>query len=174
MHKAASDWVFKSFHEWRGDRTGLTILEIGSLNINGSVRDFLRPFSLEYVGIDVQDGPNVDVVASGHEYCHEGYFDVVVSCEVFEHTPLWKDIVSNAHRNLKWGGIFIATMAGEGRPPHSGVHGNAPFDWEHYANIGEWELRQALRKYFGKHETNYVGKDHHPDLRCWAIKEEPF
>jgi len=173
MHKAASDWVFKSFHDWRGDRTGLTILEIGALNINGSVRDFLRPFALEYVGIDVQDGPNVDVVASGHEYRHWNYFDVVVSCETFEHTPLWKEIVANAWRNLKFGGIFIATMAGEGRAPHSGVHGNAPYEWEHYANIGEWDLRHTLRQSFGRHETSYVGKDHHPDLRCWALKEEP-
>lgn len=170
MHKAASDFVFQSFHQWRGDRTGLNVLEIGALNINGSVRDFLRPFSSEYVGIDVQDGPNVDVVASGHEYCHAGYFDLVVSCEVFEHTPLWQDIVRNAHANLKEGGILIATMAGEGRAPHSGVHGNAPYEWEHYANIGEWQLGQLLRDTFARYETSYVGKDHHPDLRCWAIK----
>ena len=174
MHKAANDYVFKIFHEWRGDRTGLTILEIGSCNLNGSVRDFMRPFSLEYVGIDVQEGPYVDVVASGHEYCHEQYFDVVVSCEVFEHTPLWREIIDNAHRNLKYGGIFIATMAGEGRAPHSGVHGNAPYEWEHYANIGEWELRQITRKIFGDCETSYVGKDTHPDVRCWAVKKDPF
>lgn len=170
MHKAASDYVFEKFHNWRDERTSLTILEIGACNINGSVRDFLRPFSLEYVGIDIQDGPNVDVVASGNEYCHPGYFDVVVSCEVFEHTPLWIDIIRNAYANLKEGGIFIATMAGEGRPPHSGVHGNAPFEWEHYANIGEWQLAQVLRTLFSSYETSYVGKDHHPDLRCWAVK----
>jgi SAM-dependent methyltransferase len=169
MHKAASDWVFERFHHWRGDRDRFNILEIGALNINGSVRDFLSPFSNEYVGIDPQDGPNVDVVASGHEYCHPGYFDVVVSCEVFEHTPLWQAIISNAWANLKEGGLFVATMAGEGRPPHSGVHGNAPFEWEHYANIGEWQLRQTLRM-FKEFDTSYIGKDHHPDLRCWAVK----
>jgi len=170
VHKAASDYVFERFHDWRRERDGLKILEIGALNINGSVRDFMRPFSLEYVGIDVQDGPNVDVVASGHEYCHAGYFDVVVSCEVFEHTALWPDIIRNVHANLRDGGIFIATMAGEGRAPHSGVHGNAPYEWEWYANIGEWQLGQLLRGLFSTYETSYVGKNVHPDLRCWAIK----
>ena len=167
MHKEASDYVFKTFHEWRGDRTSLKILEVGSYNINGSVRDFLRPFSLEYVGIDPNDGPNVDVVASGEEYVHAGYFDVVVTTETFEHAPNWKTVVQKSYENLADGGVFIATMAGEGRPPHSALDEKPIRDWEHYANIGEWDLAKTLRDVgFTDIRTNKQGTD----LRCVAIK----
>jgi SAM-dependent methyltransferase len=166
MHREASDYVFEQFHVWRGDRKGLTILEIGSLNINGSVRDMLRPYSVEYVGIDPHDGPNVDVVANGQDYCHADFFDVVVACEVFEHTSDWKAIVQNAMKNLKDGGIFITTMAGEGRKPHSAIDENPIREWEHYSNIGEWELGQTMKGFFSQSQTNVLGHD----LRAWGIK----
>jgi hypothetical protein len=34
------------------------ILEVGSQNVNGTLRDFI-PFEGEYVGIDVNNGPGV-------------------------------------------------------------------------------------------------------------------
>ena len=171
MHQAAYDYVFKTFHELRKDRNDLHVLEVGSYNINGGVRRMITQFSERYHGIDPQEGPGVDEVIGGDKFVHPEGFDVVVSTEVFEHTPDWKKIVRNAHANLRQGGMFIATMAGEGRAPHSAVHGNAPYDWEHYANIGEWDLRQTLKDAgFSTYQTEYVGKDYHPDLRCWAIK----
>lgn len=167
MHKEASEYVFKAFHAWRGDRTGLKILEVGSYNINGSVRDFLSPFALEYVGIDPNPGPNVDLVASGEEYVRFGYFDVVVTTETFEHAPGWKTVVQKSYENLSVGGVFIATMAGEGRAPHSALDEKPIRDWEHYANIGEWDLGKTLRDVgFADIATD----KHGADLRCVAVK----
>lgn len=174
VHNAALDWVHQSFHNWRqyiGDRNDFDVLEIGSLNINGSPRGIIEPFSRSYYGIDMQDGPGVDKVMNAAEFIMPESFDVIVCCEVFEHTPQWKQIIDNCHTNLREGGIFIATMAGETRKPHSGVHGNAPYEWEHYANIGEWELAQKLRQLFEYHETSYVNPMVHGDLRCWAVKD---
>lgn len=165
MHPAAYDWTFQSFHNWRKDKNNLVVLEIGSLDINGSIKKIFEPFAASYIGIDPQAGPGVDVVISGTEYSNPGHFDVVVTCETFEHTPDWKAIIKQSYDNLKFDGIFIATMAGEGRPPHSAVDEKPIRDWEYYANVGEWDLRQSLKQ-FKTINTNY----RHNDLRCWALK----
>ena len=165
MHQAVTDWVFPAFHNWRDGRTHLKVLEIGSLDINGSVRSIFTPFAEKYIGIDTQAGPGVDIVASATEYLNPGYFDVVVCAEVFEHTPEWKKIINNSYVNLMDGGIFIATMAGEGRYPHSAMDEKPIREWEHYSNIGWWELNQALKAFKTK-EVNVLGTD----TRCHAIK----
>lgn len=165
MHQAVDEWVFTSFHNWRDGRTHLRVLEIGSLDINGSVRHIFKPFAEKYIGIDVQEGPGVDIVASATDYLSPGYFDVVVCAEVFEHTPEWKQIINNSYVNLMDGGIFIATMAGEGRHPHSAIDENPIREWEHYSNIGWWELQQALKAFKTK-EVNVLNTD----TRCSAVK----
>jgi len=167
MHAPAMDYVFQSFHTWRKDRTNLDILEIGSLDINGSVRPIFKPFQTNYFGIDMQEGPGVDLVIDAVAFRNEGDYDVVVCAEVFEHTPDWKKIITNTYINLRPGGLFVATMAGEGRPPHSAIDENPIRDWEHYANIGWWELNQTLKNIgFQQVSVNVLGWD----TRCSAVK----
>jgi SAM-dependent methyltransferase len=165
MHHEVKDYVFHAFHNWLRGRQGVSVLEVGSLDINGSVREIIQPFAGSYLGIDMQKGPGVDLVADGASYELPEAYDVVVTAETFEHTPVWKDIINKSYINLKPDGIFIATMAGEGRPPHSAIDENPIRDWEHYANIGAWELKQALKK-FKVSDVNVLKTD----LRCFAIK----
>lgn len=167
MHLEVSEYVFKTFHDWhRPVHYDLKVLEIGACNINGSVRNIIQPFAGEYVGIDMQAGPDVDLVADGSTYWKPDYFDLVVCCEVFEHTDNWKNIIKQSYINLKNSGMFLATMAGEGRPFHSGVDGMKLRDGEHYANIGAVELNNSLWMFSKGREVNISGVD----LRCWAIK----
>ena len=173
MHTAASNYVYEEFHLWREkysdlseNCSNLNILEIGSLDINGSVRDFLEPFAGQYIGIDAQKGKGVDLVVDGATYSKPNHYDVIVCCEVFEHTPDWKQIIKLSMGNLVDGGIFITTMAGEGRPPHSAIDTGEIREWEHYANIGEWELNQVMKGFFVKSATNVSGQD----LRAWGVK----
>jgi SAM-dependent methyltransferase len=167
MHDSAKEYVYRSFHGWRNSRTNLDILEIGSLDINGSVRPIFEPFQTNYFGIDMQKGPGVDLVADAAHFVNEEDYDVVVCAEVFEHTPDWKKIIANSYTNLRSGGLFIATMAGEGRPPHSAIDENPIRDWEHYSNIGAWELNQTLRQVgFKTASVNVQGWD----TRCSAAK----
>jgi len=167
MHQAVDEWVFTSFHNWRDSRTHLRVLEIGSLDINGSVRHIFKPFAEKYIGIDMQEGPGVDLVIDAVAFRNEGDYDVVVCCEVFEHTNDWKKIITNSYINLRPGGLFIATMAGEGRPPHSALDEKPIREWEHYANIGWWELNQTLKNIgFQQVVVNVLGQD----TRCSAVK----
>ena len=167
MHSEAMEFVYSSFHNWKDDRTNLKVLEIGSLDINGSVRPMFKPFTSKYVGLDTQEGPGVDIVYDAAKYTKPNAFDVVVCAEVFEHTPEWQTIIKKSYKNLVEGGIFIATMAGEGRHPHSALDTGAIREWEHYANIGEWQLKQTLINIgFKDVSVNVNGND----IRCYGVK----
>jgi hypothetical protein len=170
MHPPVIDWVQASFDHWRsvnGSEGPFDILEIGSLDINGSVRPIFQSTKRSYIGVDMQEGPGVDIVADASTFSIGLQFDVIVCAEVFEHTPVWREIIENSFAHLKNGGLFSATMAGVGRSPHSAIDENPIREWEHYANITEEELAAALVGIgFTVSTVNTQGLD----LRCWAIK----
>ena len=65
---------------------GCRILEIGSLNLNGSIRQFFQ--NCNYTGLEIGEGNDVDVVCFGEDYgSASSQFDMVVSCEAMEHNP---------------------------------------------------------------------------------------
>lgn len=167
MHNEAKKYVFDTFNNWFKDKknTPISVLEIGSFNINGSVREVIQPFAKNYFGIDMQDGEGVDLVADGALYESPETYDVIVTAETFEHTPNWKNIINKSYINLKPNGIFIVTMAGEGRAPHSAIDTNPIRDWEYYENVDALKLKQALIQ-FRISDINVLGTD----LRCFAIK----
>lgn len=99
---------------------GLSILEVGSYNENGSVREI---FGQEcYVGIDMRGGPGVDHVINAHDldrYFKPATFDVVVCAEMLEHDDrFWVSMKKMGHV-LKRDGILIVTTRGNGFPLHA-------------------------------------------------------
>jgi SAM-dependent methyltransferase len=103
-------WQPRFFH-------GQRVLEIGSRNINGSLRTLFS--ACEYVGLDCTPGPDVDVVCLAHEYQGEpGSFDVVVSGETLEHDPYAHQTVPKMRQVLRPGGLCLVTCASEGRAEH--------------------------------------------------------
>ena len=44
------------------------VLEIGAMNVNGSLRDHMRP-DMDYIGIDMEEGPGVDFCRSTWQSC---------------------------------------------------------------------------------------------------------
>jgi SAM-dependent methyltransferase len=121
--------------------TGKKILEIGSLNINGSVRPFFT--GCEYLGIDVGPGRDVDLVCKGEDYdAPDASFAVTISCECFEHNPKWVETFHNMIRMTKPNGLVIMTCATAGRPEH-GTARTSPADspltiglgWNYYLNL---------------------------------------
>lgn len=145
------------------------VLEVGSLNINGSVRPFFE--NCAYIGLDVSPGPCVDVVCLGHEYdMPDGSFDTVISCECFEHNPYWVETFQNMIRLCKPGGLIIMTCATEGRPEH-GTKEKEPesspltvgLNWNYYKNLvkEDFESHFDLTNIFKTHsfQTNTQSKD---------------
>ena len=93
------------------------VLDIGSLDINGSNKYFFEDCS--YIGLDLGEGKNVDVISLGHLYdAPDNYFDTIISTEVFEHDMFYEKTINNIIRMLKPGGLFLFTCAAPGRPEH--------------------------------------------------------
>lgn len=122
-----------------GEAVWSRTLEVGSRDINGSVRPLIH--TSQYVGLDIAPGPGVDVIADGARLPFpEQTFDLVLMLEVLEHTPAWFALVKEAQRVLRSPGRLVVTTACDPREPHSGVDGNSVRPGEHYGNIPPLEL----------------------------------
>lgn len=139
MHDEARHWVERQVAELG---PFATVLEIGSRDINGGVRDL---FPSGYTGLDIAEGDGVDIVADAADWRPDKGYDCVVSCEVFEHTPRWREICATAFAALKPQGVAILTMAGPARGPHSGIDGLEVHPGEHYENVAPDDLERTLR-----------------------------
>jgi SAM-dependent methyltransferase len=108
-------WVAKA-----NERKGLRVLEIGSRNVTGNMQRYRFPDAVEYVGVDVLDGENVDVVGDIHalsKLVPHNHFDVVFSAAVFEHLMFpWKAAME-VNRVLKTGG-YVFTVTHPAWPEH--------------------------------------------------------
>ncbi|MEJ5255102.1 MAG: methyltransferase domain-containing protein [Acidimicrobiales bacterium] len=142
MHVQAYDFVARH----AAGTAGARVLEIGSLDINGSVRPLFAT-AASYHGLDLVAGPGVDEVADAADWRSAPRFDVVVSTEVLEHAPRWRDILTNAWEALVPGGRLIVTCATDPRPPHSAVDGWALRDGEWYGNVPVSGVLELVRRW---------------------------
>jgi autotransporter strand-loop-strand O-heptosyltransferase len=134
------------------------VLDIGSLDVNGNARYLFDNCS--YIGLDLGEGKNIDVVCVGHIYdAPDEYFDTIISTETFEHDMFYEKTISNVIRMLKPGGLFLFTCAAPGRPEHGtrrcGVNllnnqYDAPLllqqseEWsDYYKNLTEDDIRKS-------------------------------
>jgi SAM-dependent methyltransferase len=92
-------------------------LEVGSYNINGSLRQLLGRHK-EHVGVDFRPGPCVDVVSFAHEMSFDSKFDAVISASMLEHDPYWESSIANMISCLKDDGILIMSWGAAGNLPH--------------------------------------------------------
>ena len=89
------------------------VLEIGARARSGTTyRSFIPPH-LEYTGLDIVAGPNVDIVGDAHDLpgsLADASFELVFSIAVFEHLAMpWKAVLS-INRVLADGGlVFVGT-----------------------------------------------------------------
>ena len=127
------------------------LLEIGSLDVNGSLRDVIDVAPDEWTGIDLDDGPGVDVVASGHDFGEDGAYATVVSSECLEHDPGWDRTLRNAVRVLRPGGLLLVTCATTGRHEHGTARtspgyspGTTAVGWDHYRNLTAGDVLDVL------------------------------
>jgi len=127
------------------------VLEIGSLDINGTVRGFFS--DCEYLGLDVAEGKGVDLVLEGQDYdAPDRSYDLVISCEAMEHNPHWKETLDNMIRLTRPGGLIIMSCATIGRPEH-GTPRSEPSSspltvekgWNYYWNLTPTDIRNKVK-----------------------------
>ena len=141
MHEQAFGWIAAQVA-----RTAIaapSVLEIGSLDINGSVRPLFATAS-HYHGLDLVAGDGVDEVADASTWPPPRTYDVVVSAEVLEHAPPWREILEMMWRATAPGGLLLMTCATDGRAPHSAVDGLDVRPDEYYANVAARDVRALI------------------------------
>lgn len=98
-----------------------SVLEVGSLDVNGSPRNVLKSVVGHYWGIDIQAGSGVDQICSVYDlagtFAPHG-FDVVVSTEMLEHVEDWQLALLNMMLMLKPGGRLCLTTRSPGFEYH--------------------------------------------------------
>jgi SAM-dependent methyltransferase len=155
----------------------LTVLDVGSYDVGGSVKEFFH--NNEYLGVDLAKGPNVDVVLDGSQLEKlNKKFDIVISCECFEHAKNWTQVFQSMYNVCKDDGFVIFTCASRGRIEHGTartINSDSPgTDDTYYKNIfkSEFEDKFDVNKLFKQSLLYYNIKS--SDLYFFGSKNNQF
>lgn len=116
MHESVRDWVLRNTREIADT---VTVLEVGSANVNGGVRDL---FGGPYTGIDIEDAPGVDIVISSHQLTglfDTDSFELVLCLEMLEHDPNPWETLRQITEVTAPGGTVVLTVRANGFPEHN-------------------------------------------------------
>jgi len=100
---------------------GFDVLEVGSYDVNGSVRPYLESLRpRRYLGVDAEMGPSVDRIVDCEKLTTEvaGQWDVVVSTEMLEHVRDWQTCMEQLVEIVKPVGLLLITTRSPGFPYH--------------------------------------------------------
>jgi len=113
--------------------TSGSVLDVGSMNINGTYRDQWNGW--DYTGIDISEGLDVDIVVSGNGIwdLHK-QFDVVISGSTLEHVRCLFQLVNTIGQHLRKDGFLFFCA-----PFQWGIH-NYPNDYWRFCPDGMGEL----------------------------------
>lgn len=174
-HSQQSDFVRRICNRFSDLQAGAKILEIGSQDINGSVRDCFSGFS-EYVGIDLNDARAVDLVVPGELLeLPSSWATIIVSTECLEHSEGWADILQNMIRLLAPGGLLLLTFAGIGRPAHGTVDSesrSSPHTLDYYRNLSPYQLLDAVQWGHFFSEYSFEVNSSPGDTYFWGFRSD--
>jgi len=122
MHKSSLDKMLRFRSDYLDEKKNekLLILDLGSLDVNGSYREYFDIFSWTYLGMDMSPGKNVDVVLNDPYYWKDiksDTVDVLISGQAFEHIEYFWISMLEIARVLKPGGL-CCIIAPSGGPEH--------------------------------------------------------
>jgi cephalosporin hydroxylase len=137
------------------------ILDVGSYDVNGTMKPIFEKG--KYVGLDMEEGPNVDVVGVSHDIPFEkDEFDIVISSSCFEHDDMFWISFQEMCRVLKPGGYMYIQAPSNG--PYHGWPGD---NWRFY--IDSWK---ALEKWGKREGYDIELVDHYIDETTPAAPHE--
>ena len=122
---------------------GGAILEIGSLDVNGSLRSKAPPHD-RYVGLDFEPGAGVDFVVKPREAwpVEDSRFDLVMASSVFEHdSTFWETFVQMCRKAKPGGHIYVSA------PSNGTVHRYPQDCWRFYPDaapaLAKWAQEEG-------------------------------
>jgi hypothetical protein len=142
MHHSAYVNAEKFYHKYCVENIeNKKILDVGSYDVNGTMKPIFEKG--QYIGLDMEEGPNVDVVGVSHNIPFEkDEFDIVISSSCFEHDDMFWISFQEMCRVLKPGGYMYIQAPSNG--PYHGWPGD---NWRFY--IDSWKALEKWGKKIG-------------------------
>ena len=164
-HASQMRFVMKVKNQFPAYFTNTKVLDVSSLDMNGTIRPLFT--NCDYLGVDIRAGKNVDLVIAGHLLDRpDGYFNVSASCECFEHDSTWSKTFYNMVRMTN--GLVFFTCASTGRPEH--CLGVSPT--QYYKNLTKTDFQNIFNfdGLFSSYEFSENTEVH--DLYFWGITKK--
>ncbi|MBC7962536.1 MAG: methyltransferase domain-containing protein [Steroidobacteraceae bacterium] len=142
MHQSALKFGKLFFDVYCNGLANATVVDIGSQNVNGSLKD-VCPESLTYIGVDFVEENGVDIVLDDPYKLpfDDESIDVVVCSSCFEHSQFFWLLFLEIVRSLKPGGLLYLNA------PSNGSFHRYPFDcWRFYPDSGKALVAWANRE----------------------------
>lgn len=139
-HAQEPNLLLENFKNRTAQMSSPSVLELGVKRLYAEVKtmhDDWIPNAGEFLGGDIEDGIDVDIIADVHmlsEAVGEERFDVIISCSSFEHFKYPHLAAHEIMRSLKIGGLlFIQTH--QTYPVHGAPHDYFRFSREALAGL---------------------------------------
>jgi SAM-dependent methyltransferase len=112
MHLRSRAEMNKNLHMYCHDilDDDIVIIDVGSYDVNGTYRNDIPP-KWKYKGVDIKEGPNVDIVMSDPKKIpiDDNFSDIVISGQCIEHCRTPWILVEEMSRILKKDGLCFIT-----------------------------------------------------------------
>lgn len=106
--------------------TTANVLDVGSYDVNGTYRPLVEERGWIYVGLDIQPGPNVDILATyPYRYPMQAHtYDVVISGNMLHNVAAFWLLIPEMVRVLRPGGLLAIVCPTWGKPPSGAYPGD--------------------------------------------------
>ncbi len=178
MHQSSYNIItrFRDLVDKHFQNEKIRVLDVGSYGVNGTYKEiFAETKKYDYVGLDVNPGPNVDYIPADPYAWPElpdESFDVIISGQAFEHIEFPWLVIDEMRRTLKRNGLICIVAPSRG-PEHK-----YPVDcWRYYPDgfraLAKWAGLEVLEsKTFWGSSGFSDGSDQWGDSFCILYKKE--
>jgi len=174
MHKTSFNEMRNILTRFDGNKD-LNVLDVGSRDINGSYRPLIAA-TWNYTGIDLQSGPNVDVLMTNPDIIPfpDSQFDVILCGQCLEHVRSPISLLREIYRTLKPKGWILAVA-----PAKCHLH-SFPYDYWRFMPEGMkviledagFKSPQVYAKPDGIIDDAEKFHSHRSVIDCWGIAQK--
>ena len=144
-----------------------SVLDVGSMNVSGVIKDLIG--DADYIGLDMQEGDNVDLVANAHDLKQifpSKKFDLVVCADTLEHDDKFWLTVEGLRYVTKRGGLMFIGVPSRRCPMH-----RHPFDYWRFMSDGVAEWFKGFEEIETKIDYVNLGEEQTEDeIYMWGRK----
>ncbi|MFM9973723.1 MAG: class I SAM-dependent methyltransferase [Beijerinckiaceae bacterium] len=172
MHDSAMSFGKMFFETYAAKSEGLTIVDIGSQDVNGSLRS-VSPAGNTFIGVDFTKANGVDIVITDPYRLpfDDNSVDICLSSSCFEHSEFFWLVFNDIMRVLKPSGLLYINV------PSNGEFHRFPVDcWRFYPDSGmalqNWGRRSGYNVAMLESFTGRQHKSKWNDFVAVFVKDE--